>query len=178
MIFKIDIVKFHWINGDLDDQKDLCLHGNVIITFGNEIIDDGLVNSWTISGGAFRMLRSLYEDHLAGQEEHLMPCCGHFMFINENKLSIAGCKNGIDWSVIHQNEEICLTTEKGNHFIIPSSEYKTTVFRFADAISDFYESCKPKVFTDNYDKQMYTAFWNEWRDLRYKSVLNGSKDYI
>ena len=57
--FVIEIIALHWIDGKEDDGKDLCLHGNVFVRIGNEIIDNGVDNDWIVSAGALMMLHSI-----------------------------------------------------------------------------------------------------------------------
>ena len=38
--FEIKIIDLHWIDRKEDDGKDLCLHGNVFVRIGDEIIDN------------------------------------------------------------------------------------------------------------------------------------------
>lgn len=168
MSFSMKIVDLHWADGSKDDEKDLCLHGKVCVKIAGKTIDDGKNDSWTLSASALRMLDSLYRDHIQGNEEHFLPCCGHFMFRNEDtgRFVISGCENGIDWSVIHMGNDILLTTSSGQREIIAFSEYKRIIIGFADEIEAFYESCSPKVFYDDFDKQTYHEFWNEWHTLR------------
>jgi hypothetical protein len=168
MDFSLRAIDLYWIRGDKDDVKDLCLHGRVAVKIGDEVLDDGAKHSWTISAGALRMLHSLKEDHFAGEEQHLLPCCGHFMFVEEktNRLIICGCSNGIDWSVIHDNKDIKLITQSGKQTIVPYQDYKATVLEFADQVEHFYESCSAKVFEDDFEKEGYNAFWTEWHMLR------------
>ena len=44
--------------------------------------------------------RLLHQTHIVKRQ---LPCCGHFMIPNEtlDNVTILGCPNGIDWSVIH-----------------------------------------------------------------------------
>src|SRR5699024_6157336 len=110
--FKIDVEKLYWIDGKDDDPEDLCLHGDIVVTIGEEIID----YSCTVSAAALRMLRTLSRDHLPTIGEQMLPCCGHTMIANEtlDEVDIIGCDDGIDWTVIHENSMVKIITENEN----------------------------------------------------------------
>lgn len=98
-----------------------------------------------------------------------MPCCGHFYIPNEtlDNVSICGCPNGIDWSVTHEDDNVIIELDDGTIFWVPLEDYKIEVFRFADEIEQFYDSCSPKILPeDEFDKDGYIAFWNEWHKRR------------
>lgn len=56
------------------------------------------------------LLKSLTEDHIIYQDNQMLPCCGFFYLPNEelNNVTICGCLNGIDWSIIHDGEKVVL----------------------------------------------------------------------
>lgn len=164
-VFSIETKKLHWINGDGDDPDDLCLHGDVVAQIGNEIFD---VNC-TVSATALYLLKSLEEDHFMQQGNQMLPCCGHDYVPNETNdaVIILGCPNGVDWSVLHQNNRIKLVSEKGIETCIDFEAYRTTVFEFADTIRAFYAQCGEKNMPkDVSSKNGYLAFWNEWNRRR------------
>ena len=100
----------------------------------------------------------------------MLPCCGHAIWLkndNTKDVFIMGCCNGIDWSVIHENDKVKLITERGNETIISIDEYKKEVYNFVDLIEDFYKKCKPKILPkDKFDRDSYIAFWDEWHRRR------------
>ncbi|WP_077847576.1 hypothetical protein [Clostridium puniceum] len=51
------------------------------------------------------------------EENHILPCCDHFMYIDEktNKIVVLGCPTGIDWTVIHKGNNVKLITESGKN---------------------------------------------------------------
>ena len=127
--FSLKIFDLFWLGDEKDYHEDFCLHGRVQAIIGDEILDDGLnddLDEWTVSAGAFRMLQSIYSDHYSGKEEHLLPCCGHFMFINDkmDELAILGCPNGIDWNIKHIGNDVVLKSAKGTMVTLPLEEYK------------------------------------------------------
>lgn len=88
------------------------------------------------------------------------------MYFWKGELIICGCPNGLDWSVIHENGQVKLSTETDRETVVPFEEYKLKVFAFADEIEDFYRNSQDKVFRDEEDRQIYAAFWDEWHQIR------------
>ena len=163
--FKIDVDNLYWINGEEDDPRDLCLHGDAVATIGNRKLE----YDCTVSATALYLLKSLTQDHIIYEENQMLPCCGFFFIANEDltNVHISGCPNGIDWTVLHEGDNVKLILEDGEETIIHIEEYKREVFRFADKIENYYKSCKPKILpNDEFDRDGYIAFWNEWHRRR------------
>lgn len=162
--FKIDANDLCWINGEKDNAEDLCLHGNVVAVLGKKKIEYHA----TVSATALYLLKTLTENHIIHEDNQMLPCCGHFMIPDEelSNVTISGCDNGVDWSVIHEEGQIRIILEDGIEEIVAAEEYKTEVFNFADKIERFYQSCTPKKIGDEFEKNGYTAFWNEWHRRR------------
>lgn len=159
--FKIDIEKLYWIDGKDDDPEDLCLHGDIVVTIGEEIID----YSCTVSAVALRMLRTLSQDHIPTVGEQMLPCCGHTMIANEtlDEVDIIGCDDGIDWTVIHENGMVKIIIENEDAVYIYYLQYKEEVLRFVYMIEDYYKKSSNKVLPkDEFERDGYIAFWNEW----------------
>ncbi|MBQ7262705.1 MAG: hypothetical protein IJR14_03180 [Synergistaceae bacterium] len=169
MGFSIDVRKLYWVMGDADDPHDLCLHGDPIVRIGERTLED---DELSVSAAALYLLRSLTEDHIAGgEDERMIPCCGHFMMADDalENVTIVGCPNGIDWSVRHRDSAVVLSLEDGTEERVSEEGYREEVFRFADKIEAYYRSCADKVFDgdeDDFAKNGYTAFWNEWHRRR------------
>ena len=109
------------------------------------------------------------EDHILGAGLQMLPCCGHFLIAYDNlsRVEIVGCNSGIDWSVLHEVDSVRLLTESGGDVMIPLEEYRRAVFAFADEIEQFYRESKPKkIPADEFAKNGYLAFWEEWKNLR------------
>lgn len=163
--FKIDADDLHWLSDPVNDPEDHCLHGHAVALIG----DRTLAYDCTVSATALYLLKTLTEDHMMGQDNQLLPCCGHFLIANDEltNVTIIGCAYGIDWSVIHEGESIKLVLEDGYEENIPLDEYRDEVYRFADKIEAYYKACPPrKEYTDAFDRNGYTAFWNEWHRRR------------
>jgi hypothetical protein len=167
--FDIKILDLHWIQ-NVDDPTDLCAHGHVYVKIGNQILSDKDAGDWTLSSTALYLMRTIktgYKPDNFGSQ--LLPCCGHSMVIEEKtgKLLILGCPNGIDWTIVHQDNKIKHITDSGQEAVIGFEEYKTLVFNFADQVEAFYKNSAPKTIpSDESDKKAYLAFWKEWRKLR------------
>lgn len=171
--FEINILDLYWINGAKNDPKDLCLHGIVDVIIGDEVIADKY--DCTVSSTGLYLLKSLEEDHLKDKSlNQMLPCCGFFIIPNDvdEYVEISGCPNGIDWSVVHEENFVKLITEKGTEVSIDISLYKEIVFYFADKIQFFYNKCEKKIIPeDEFDKKGYLAFWREW-DIRKNKKYN------
>jgi hypothetical protein len=166
ILFSIDISKLFWINDDdTDDPGDLCLHGNVVAKIGANIFEC----STTVSAAGLYLLRSLTKNHIIHDGQPILPCCGHFMAANNDlsSVDIVGCSNGIDWSVVHEGSKVKLITESGCEAFVCIDEYKREIYAFADKVEAFYKSCPPKNMpSDEFDRNGYIAFWNEWHKRR------------
>lgn len=166
-VFKITVKNLEWIDETKDNPNDLCLHGDAAVEIGEEIFE----YSATVSSTALYLLKTLTQDHRINEENQMLPCCGHFM-IPDNDLTnvdIYGCPNGIDWTVLHDKDTIKLITESGRETVISLEEYQKEVFQFVDKIEDFYKKCSPKNLFNEYDRDCYYAFWNEWHRRRGKN---------
>ena len=166
-MFSIEVSNLHWMEGP-KQAEDLCLHGNVVAVIGDEVLK---YDNATVSSTALYLLKSVKENHKIYESNQMLPCCGFFMIANEtlSKVDICGCPNGVDWSVLHENDDVILITEAGKRTVIPIDEYRKTVFAFADLIESFYKSAEDKIIPeDEFDLNGYVAFWNEWNFLRYE----------
>ena len=162
--FKIDVDNLAWIKGDADDPENLCLHGHATVFIGTRKFEYDA----TVSATALYLLKTLTEDHIMNQDNQMLPCCGHFIIPNDtlDNVTIIGCDNGIDWSVLHQGDSVILELDDSTREAIPLFEYKDEVFKFADKIEEFYKQCSPQIISDDFEKDGYTAFWNEWHRRR------------
>ena len=163
--FLISATDLRWIDDSKDNPEDYCLHGHAIAIIG----DRKLEYDCTVSASALYLLKSITEDHIIYEDNQMLPCCGHSLIPNEelDNVSICGCPNGIDWSITHEKNKVILELEDGTKEEVPLEEYKEEVYRFVDEIEKFYASCTPKVLTkDQFDRDGYVAFWNEWHRRR------------
>ncbi len=103
----------------------------------------------------------------------MLPCCGFFMLPSDDlmKVTIVGCAYGIDWSVIHDGDNVRLVLEDGKEEVVTMTDYREEVYRFADKIEAYYEACPPKkIPKGEFDRDGYVAFWNEWHRRREKNA--------
>ena len=103
----------------------------------------------------------------------MVPCCGHFLIANKDlsEVTISGCDNGLDWSVVHENGGVKLTLPSGEEEWVPLQGYQRVVIRFADKVEAYYKSCQPKhIPDDEFARNGYLAFWNEWH-RRYAAAV-------
>lgn len=170
--FDIRILDLHWIN-DVDDSTDLCAHGHLYLKIGEQILSEKESGDWTLSSTALSLLRTIESNYEKGEySNQLIPCCGHFFIADdrEETVIIQGCNTGIDWKIIHTNDnKVKHLLDNGYEITIDLDSYKNTVFDFADQIEQFFKDSKPKTIpTDDFDKKGYLTFWKEWRKLRNK----------
>ena len=169
-IFKIKASCFEWIGGAADDPKDRCLHGHVTLQFGDTVLKD----TGTVSATALYLLKTLTEDKIMTNHDiQMIPCCGHFLIPNDDltEVQISGCGTGTDWSIVHEDNMVCLILPSGQEEIISLREYQNEVLDFAKSVRQFYDACTPKeIPEDEFERNGYTAFWNEWQ-RRYNEGL-------
>ena len=168
--FKIKADEFQWINGAADDPQDLCLHGHITARFGDTVLED----YGTVSATALYLLKTLSEDKImAPYDIQMIPCCGHFLIANNDltEVQISGCDTGTDWSTVHEGNAVRLILPSGQEEVVTLREYQYEVLEFAKKVKRFYDSCTPKeIPEDEFDRNGYTAFWNEWQ-RRYNDGL-------
>lgn len=166
MGFSIKADHLSWINGVPDDPEDLCLHGHAVATIANR----KLSYDATVSATGLYLLKSLTEDHILFEDNQMLPCCGFFMIPNKtlDNVTICGCPNGIDWSVLHNGDgSVTLELEDGTKETVAMPDYKAAIFRFTDMVEAFYASCSPKKLPDDdFTRNGYLAFWREWHRRR------------
>jgi hypothetical protein len=168
--FEIKILDLHWIK-DVDDPTDLCAHGHVFVKIGDEVVSDKDSLDVTVSATALYLLRTLKDNYKKDDfASQLLPCCGFSIYPNdkEDKVDIIGCGSGIDWTIIHTDDnKIKHLTDSGQEATIDKETYKKTVMDFADQVENFYKTSLPKTIpTDDFDKKGYLTFWTEWNNLK------------
>lgn len=168
--FELKILDLHWIQNE-DDPTDLCVHGHVFVKIGEEIIANENTFDIALSSTALYLLRTIKDNYKEDDfGSQLLPCCGHFFIADENDdyVIICGCPSGLDWTIIHTDDnKITHTTDSGQTATIDEEAYRKIVLDFADQIESFYKTSLPKTIpTDDFDRKGYLAFWKEWRSLR------------
>ena len=149
-------------------QRDCCVHGDVLFSINDTVIENG--GEWCVSASALRLMRSVFANHFSGEEEHMIPCCGHYMIPADDgkSVQISGCTSGVDFDVVHENNQIMIKTENGQSFQIEYSDYKDAVISYSDQIEKFMHDSPPRIFDDSFDEAGYNAFKTEWFYLKYK----------
>ncbi|NDO46790.1 hypothetical protein [Clostridium sp. MD294] len=164
-MFKIDVYNMHWLDELSNKEEDLCLHGHATTFIGTKKLEYDA----TVSATALYLLKSLTENHIINEDNQMLPCCG-FSLIADDKsenVIIVGCNNGIDWSIIHEGENIKLILEDDSETIVSLQEYKNEVFQFADKVEAFYKASPPRKLPKcEFDRNGYITFWKEWHRRR------------
>lgn len=171
--FDIKVLRQHWVKDDgKDNPEDLCSHGEIYLRIGDKELSNKGTGSWTLSSTALYLMRTVNRDYEIGEyASQLIPCCGHFFMVDENKDGFAiimGCPNGIDWTIRHiGTDQIQHISENGEEGIIGKNEYRKLVIEFVSQVEKFYEKSKPKVIPkDEFDRKGYEVFWSEWKKLK------------
>ena len=181
-IFKLELNEIHWLDNYGDkDNLDLCAHGSVCVTIGDEIVADNSSDSndwWSLTSMALHLLRTLEMNHTSENPvgDCLVPGEGHQIDHHPNDPivhieTLYPMVKGKNWWVIHQDTEVSLITESNTETKIQFEDYKYEVLKFVDEVQDFYNSSKPKTLPeDKYDKEGYLKLWTEW-ELRRKKWI-------
>ena len=168
----------HWIDGSLDDPKDHCAHGSVDF----QIDGHPLLSSvhCTVSAAALFLLRTLSQPHTKSQPVGgwLFPCCGNGIFEVEGKedVLVLGCNSGFEFEVVHQENEVHITTEDETQYRANIAQWTNAVCAFADAVRAFYTSSSPKEFEDEFEQQSFRKFMAEWSRRRSLAGTNPFAD--
>jgi hypothetical protein len=159
-------------NNKVDKVHDCCAHGKVIFKIGNHFLSDE--TQWCVSASAFRFLQTLFENHFMGEEQFLIPCCGHTMVPSEDgkAVRIYGCSNGVDFDIIHEGETVTVVTADGVEYQVSYEDYKQAVLSFVRQVMDFYQENPPRKFEDDDDAEGFSAFVAHWYSLYDKAVAH------
>ena len=185
----LHLSNLHWF-GDTqkEQQQDLCLHGHVLLKFDEDIISD---EEWCVSAAALRFMHSIFSNHFMGDEQHMLPCCGHFMVSSDDNQSVGiyGCCNGVDFDVLHEGENIVIKTNDLKTYHYSFGEYHDIVLEFAKEVEQFFFDSPPRIISEREpEKSGFEAFKNEWFRLKdsiklatpdsFNPILIGYADYI
>lgn len=182
-MIELVVQDFQWVRGPEDDPNDQCAHGRLLFRVNDiEFVkpEEGI---WTVSASALYLLRTLTENHTAGNSvaegNLLFPCCGFMVFPTGDRFTAIclGCTNGIDLEIVHQGNMISINSSVGSE-IIRESEWISAVLDFTDSVRKFYQSSLPKVdIEDAFENQGWAAFWQEW-DVRYVHAKTLLGEYL
>jgi len=177
--FNIELKKIGWLENFGDqDNLDLCAHGIVFITIGNEIVADNTENNFdcALTATSLHLLRSLESNHTENSPvgERLIPGEGHCLIpIDNNSVHVVTAYpnvTGWNWWVIHEQDKVRLITESKKETIISFESYKIQVINFVDKVDEFYKISKPKILphNDENEKEGYLRLRSEWKKIRNK----------
>ena len=110
---------------------------------------------------------------MASYDIQMIPCCGHTLIVNNDltEVQISGCDTGTDWATIHEGNAVRFVLPSGQEEVVTLRDYQYEVLDFAKSVKRFYDACTPKeIPEDEFDRNGYTAFWNEWQ-RRYNEGL-------
>ena len=168
-MFQIEATRYWWIRDDgRDDPTDQCLHGHVRAVIGDEVLEDDC----TVSSTCLLLLRTLTEDHieLNINGNQMLPNHGFYMYACDSTLQsvqLDGDPYGTDWAVRHDGNIIELETMTGTIERVPFQAYQDQVLKFVDRVEAYYRTSLPKETPkEEYIRDGFTAFWNEWHRRR------------
>ena len=152
-------------NSPKEQVYDCCVHGSIVLRVGDKLLLDNAEGC--VSASAYRFLHTLFKNHLVGEKDFLVPCCGHFMNPSEDKTSvtISGCSNGIDFNIVHEDGSIIIVTAENVEYRIPFENYKKAVISFAKQVMDFYMENPPREFEDDFEDEFDDDFFEDEDDL-------------
>ncbi|MBO5224167.1 MAG: hypothetical protein J6C23_06630 [Clostridia bacterium] len=158
--------------GDTQKEReyDYCAHGKIVFKIDGHNLSNE-VSYWCASVSAYRFLRSIFENHFIGAEEQMIPCCGHFLIPSHggSGVIISGCPNGIDFDVIHKDNDVIIRTQSGVEYTVTFEDYKATVLSYVKQIQDFYLQNPPRQFENKFDQDGFSAFCCDWHSLLAKA---------
>lgn len=103
-----------------------------------------------------------------------------------------GCPISIHWTVKHMGDQVLLsdfvkitTTDPetgsvyypGLHAALGKNEYKKQIVQFALQVKKFFDASKDKRITDEYDRETYQEFWDEYNRLLENNWLGPIGDF-
>lgn len=173
--FLIRIENQDWISKECRYQ-DLCSHGEIYLNVNGTIItQSGMDEQWGISESALALLRTIDQDYISVpkyEEGLILHGCGTILMTN--------CPISIRWWVRHVGDHVVLsdflkveTTDPSTGSVyypdlevqINKNEYKAQIRAFAQEAKMFFDTFGEKQISDDYDKQMYEEFWDEYNQL-------------
>src|SRR5262249_54458019 len=165
--FSIAIVSQGWLAG-CSPEEDLCSHGRIRLVIGGVVVSPG-DEEYGISESALALLRTLTADHTSE-----CPVAERLVFHGCGAILMMGCPIGIDWDVRHAPGAVELSdvrryeTTDGRPVLypqvraaLPAEDYRRAVVAFAAEAKALFAGV-PKAVTDSFDREQYTAFWQEY----------------
>ncbi|WKA52948.1 hypothetical protein QWY22_09815 [Planococcus liqunii] len=179
--FIINIENQEWLYDN--EEEDLCSHGEIHLSVNRTIItQSGIKEEWGISESALALLRTIDNDYVChpnDKEGLILHGCGAILMM--------GCPISIHWTVEHSGDQVLLsdfvkiiTTDPetgsvyypGLHAALNKNEYKKQIVQFAVQVKNFFDASKEKRITDDYDRETYQEFWDEFNQLLENNLLD------
>ncbi len=169
--FKLRIIEQGWIDGNHNNEEDMCSHGKIYLEINDTIVSIE-EDEWTLSTSGLALLRSAIS-------EHSVETSNHPLFNHCGELGMFGCPISINWDVVHHNNTITIfnitkivstngqidTNFQNLKVTISKALYIRQIIIFCDNIRRFFEKHKVRIFHDDYSKTEYESFWNEFNRL-------------
>ncbi len=165
MSLNIEPIDLCWIGHD-SPATDLCAHGGLLVTMGDEVLLDDSSESWSLGAASLFLLRTLDGDHVSPADDGpLFPCCAFAFFADESGryINIGGCPNDRDFDVIHAGDSVVLGLEK-RPVTITERQWAQAGLLFSSKVRGFYEASDSKE-PSNEDAEGWRSFLKEWSDL-------------
>lgn len=165
-------LSIHWLE-EGDPHDDQCVHGAIYLRLGDIVVSDGTDTDWTLSAAAFRLLRTITNDHGRSIDEALIPHCGFTFWRIESAtdgLMIPNCNICIDWIIRHtDSSQIEHVLSDGRTVYTDLIEWSRKVCDFSDQVFDFYQTAWPKNSYDEEDRVGFELFLNLWKERRQRA---------
>lgn len=165
-------VKLSWLHGAADDPTDLCVHARVDFRIGDHVLVDAERDlEVTVSAAGLYLMRTLERDHTRKSPvgDHLFPCCGFTLYEEAGSLDVViiGCPNGVDFEVTYAagDDRVLVRAMSGREWEVARQDWRSAVFSFADAVSNFVATASPKT-TSVDDAAGFRKFLTEWERRR------------
>jgi len=168
--FELKMVNQHWIGSP---REDLCSHGEIYLKVNETVItQSGIEEVWGLSESALSLLRTIEQEYISDPingEGLILHGCGLLLMVS--------CPISIHWTVKHIEDQVELfdfvkveTTnpETGSIYYpelvvtLNHDEYKDKILYFARQAKNFFVESDTKIIVDDYDKEMYQEFWDEF----------------
>jgi hypothetical protein len=176
--FNIKILSHEWISNE-NTETDLCSHGKLELTIGEEIILNESDGDWTISTSVLQLLRCIEPNPDTETDFNPIMCCGMLLML--------GCPIGLYFDLKHKNGKIVIRnikkqygTNDNEHVLYPkivaeinTSDFAINILNLAKEVKSFFNNEPKKNLDDDMDKELWFEFWNEFNEL-YK---NGIEKY-
>lgn len=168
--FEIKIVNQHWLGSA---REDLCSHGEIYLRVNDTVItQSGIEEVWGLSESALFLLRTIGKEYLSDPmngEGLIVHGCGSILMVS--------CPISIHWTVKHIGDQVELSDfvkvettnpDTGSKYYpklkvtLNHSDYKNKILYFARQVKNFFEESDTKIVVDDFDKEMYQEFWDEF----------------